>query len=169
MTPYFWWREYLDQVTCISAFVVMSESSALSSESTRPTSQDARRELVEWCRARLLPVAVPARISILTEMPLTPSGKLDRLALAANDDAQVITLEPHTGRVMHVEQVRGLCLYGTCCSQESVYQHQTLWLLAFLMGLCVVWTPPVASRCALRYRRPLDVAHCTFFCGMGLE
>ena len=39
-------------------------------------------ELVDWCKQRLATFQCPTRLQVVNELPMGPSGKIDKLALA---------------------------------------------------------------------------------------
>jgi crotonobetaine/carnitine-CoA ligase len=62
-----------------------------------PGEQMSVEELREWCEERLPPFAVPEYVSVLPELPMTPSGKVRKVELRQIAAAQAASAYERTG------------------------------------------------------------------------
>ena len=72
---------------------------------SRPGPKPSRGELRSFLKPKLPDYMVPAHYVWLSQMPLTPHGKIDRRALPAPDFAQVQTSEAHLGPRSDLERI----------------------------------------------------------------
>jgi len=68
-----------DRLTSLKAFVVLSNESSGSDETTR--------QLQDYVKGRLLPYRYPRIVTYVNELPKTGSGKIDRQSLLKNEPA----------------------------------------------------------------------------------
>ena len=59
----------------------------LASPGRATTAHHSRRELQRWARGNMADYKIPTRIHEVGELPLTPTGKTDRLALRESVEA----------------------------------------------------------------------------------
>ncbi|GGV66730.1 hypothetical protein GCM10010277_74690 [Streptomyces longisporoflavus] len=101
-------------------------------------------ELTEHLRGRLPEYMVPSELIPLTEIPLTPNGKLDRAALPSEDTNVVVGQAP---RDSHEEK---LCaLFSELLGRENVGIHDDFFALG---GHSLL-----ATRLSVRIRKELEI------------
>lgn len=90
----------VSEVAAIGVPSELGEDDILVCVVPRPDETISPRDIAEWCRARLAPMKVPRYVLITSELPHTPTHKVNKVALKADITlkSRAVDLESPNGK-----------------------------------------------------------------------